>query len=148
MKSNTRLVTLLLSLVLGAGALLPLQPAQADPAIPPVWDIVTERFEEDSLAAWNKVSETRLALTPGGGLGGSTGLSVSVGKEPAYLYQTGVAKATEGYLTFWFNPNNVSIPDPFTYWPPENALCVASIVSSVSDWWPPMVSLYVRRPDG
>ena len=148
MKSNTCLVTLLLSLVLGAGALLPLQPAQADPAIPPVWDIVTERFEEDSLAAWNKVSETRLALTPGGGLGGSTGLSVSVGKESAYLIQTGVAKATEGYLTFWFNPNNVSIPDPFTYWPPENALCVASIVSSVSDWWPPMVSLYVRRPDG
>ncbi len=42
-----------------------------------------------------------------------------MGKESAYLYQTGVAKATEEYLTFWFNLNNVSIPDPFTYWPPE-----------------------------
>ena len=50
-------------------------------------------------------------------------------------------------LSFWFNPNGVTIPDPFTYWPPGSSICIASIVSSQS-WWPPLVSLYVRHEAG
>jgi len=141
-------LTVFICLALVASLVSPGPRAWADPVIPPTWDIVTESFESGSLAAWNTENASSLSVIPGGGTNGSTGLSVAVGPGSAYIYQTRVAKATEGYLTFWFNPNGVHLPDPLTDWLPENALCLASVVSSVSDWWPPMVSLYVRQPGG
>ncbi|MDY6878096.1 MAG: right-handed parallel beta-helix repeat-containing protein [Chloroflexota bacterium] len=142
MKGKTRLV---LCLVL-AISILPFQPVSADPAIPPVWDVVADDFESGTLDAWNETSGGTFDLIPGSGQGGSTGLSVSVGQDANYLYQTDIAKAEEGYLTFWFNPNGVIIPDPFTWWPPGNSICIASVVGP--SWWPPLVSLYVRSPGG
>ncbi|MDY7075399.1 MAG: right-handed parallel beta-helix repeat-containing protein [Chloroflexota bacterium] len=121
--------------------------ARADPTIPPVWDIVTEDFESGSLDAWTRVSAGDLSLVPGGGRNGSSGLSVAVGQNSSYLYQTDIARAEEGYLTFWFDPNGVVIPDPFTWWPPGNSIRIASIVSS-DTWWPPLVSIYVRYETG
>jgi hypothetical protein len=114
--------------------------------IPPVWDTVADDFESGTLDTWETVSAGDLSLVTGGGHNGSTGLSVAVGQSERYVYQTDVAKAEEGYLTFWFDPNGVSIPDPFTWWPPGNSICVASVVGP--SWWPPLVSLYVRSPEG
>jgi hypothetical protein len=122
-------------------------PAMAAPLIPPVWDVVADDFEGGTLAAWNQTSGGVFNLVAGGGHNGSTGLSVAVGQGSSHLYQTGVAKATEGYMTFWFNPNGVVIPDEGTSWVPGKSICLASIVNS-EDWWPPLVALYVRRPAG
>jgi hypothetical protein len=145
----SRTWTCLRCLVLGfvLTAVILVVPTAAQPVIPPAWDIVADDFEGGSLAAWSKGGAQSASLLPGGGHGSSTGLSVPVGQSNNYLYQTGIAKAEEGYLTFWFNPNGVIIPDPFTYWPPGNSICVASIVST-GYWWPPLVSLYVRHETG
>jgi hypothetical protein len=122
--------------------------AAAQPVIPPVWDVVADDFEGGSLAAWNAGGAQSAGLLPGSGHGGSTGLAVPVGQDNDYLYQTGVARAEEGYLSFWFNPNNVAIPQPTpNWWPPGSSICIASVVSSQS-WWPPLVSLYVRHEAG
>jgi hypothetical protein len=143
---NKLTVQLVLLLPLIA-ALIFVPAARADPTIPPVWDVVADDFESGSLAAWSQGGTQSASLLPGGGRGGSTSLSVPVGQSANYLYQSGVARAGEGYLTFWFNPNGVTIPDPFTYWPPGNSICIASIVST-EYWWPPLVSLYVRYETG
>jgi hypothetical protein len=70
-----------------------------------------------------------------------------MGQGNGYIYQSEVSRSEEGYLTFWFNPNDAVIPDVFTYWPPGNSVCVASIVST-RYWWPPLVSLNVRYETG
>jgi len=80
-------------------------------SVPPVWDFISENFEDGSLARWGQISESNLSLAPGGGRNGSTGLSVTVHKRETYLYITDIVKTTEGYFTFWFNPNSVNIPD-------------------------------------
>ncbi len=121
--------------------------ASAQTLIPPVWDIVADDFEGGDLSAWTLGGTETASLLPGGGYGGSTGLSISVGQDQNTIEQSRFAKAEEGYLTFWFNPNHVSIPDPFTYWLPGTSLYVAGIVSSES-WWPPLVTLYVRHETG
>jgi hypothetical protein len=120
----------------------------AAPVIPTTWDIVSENFESGSLATWNKDHEGSLSLVPGGGRNGSSGLGVAAGQGSAYVHQMKIAKAREGYLTFWFNPNNVNIPDPVVSWLPAKAICLASIVRADSDWWPPLVSIYLRKPAG
>lgn len=120
----------------------------AAPMIPPVWDILADDFEGGTLDLWEASSPPSPALAPGGGINGSTGLAVPVSSEPAYLYQTGVAKAEEGYLTFRFNPNGVSLPEPDpNWWPPGTSLSIAEVVNS-DEWWPPLAALYLRQPPG
>jgi hypothetical protein len=150
MRGKTRLyrkATALAGLALAISSLSALPAAMADPVVPPVWDVVVDDFESGTLDAWDQTSGGTFALVAGGGHNGSTGLSVAVGQSSNYLYQTGVAKAEQGYMTFWFNPNGVVIPDEGTTWVPGKSICLASIVNS-EDWWPPMVALYVRRPAG
>lgn len=140
-----------LALAIGVAPLGPITLADpgADGVIPPVWDIVSENFESGSLAAWQSVAPGSLSLAPGGGYNGSTGLSVAVNSDEAYIYQSSVAFAVEGYLTFWFNPNGVALPEPSpNYWPPGSSLRVARFRSSYDDWWPPLVEFCVRNPDG
>ncbi|MBN1250406.1 MAG: right-handed parallel beta-helix repeat-containing protein [Anaerolineae bacterium] len=123
-------------------------PASAAPVIPPVWDILADDFEGGSLDAWQLSSAPMPVLAPGSGIHGSTGLSVPVSGDAAYIYQTKVAKAEEGYLTFWFNPNGVNLPEPDpNWWPPGTSLSIAEVVNS-ENWWPPLAALYVRRPPG
>ena len=123
--------------------------APTDPIIPPTWDIVADNFESGSLAAWSAVEPSRLSLLPGGGRNGSTGLAVAVGQDDAYIYRSRVAYAVEGYLTFWLNPNGVALPEPTpNYWPPGTSLCAGEVRSSASDWWPPLVGFYLRKPPG
>ncbi len=139
---------LILCLALIITLLPPLSPVSAAPIIPPTWDIVSENFESNSLSAWSTHTPANLSLIAGGGRGNTLGLNVGVNTGTAYISQSGVAKATEGYLTFWLNPNGVAIPDITTYWPPEKAICIAGVLQADSDWWPPIVSLYLRRPPG
>ena len=102
---------------------LSFQPAaMADPVIPSVWDIVADDFESGTLDAWLVSSAASPSLVSSGGHDGSTGLSVSMSQNASYVYQTDVARAEEGYLTFWFDPNSAVIPDPFTWWPPDNSI--------------------------
>lgn len=130
-------------------ALAPVSPARADPVIPATWDVVADDFESGSLAAWSKGGAQSASLLPGGGRGGSTGLSVPVGQSSNYLYQSRIAYAVEGYLTFWLNPNGVLLPEPTpNYWPPGTSLCVGEVRSSASDWWPPLIGFYLRKPPG
>lgn len=123
--------------------------AYADPVIPPIWDVVADNFESGSLAAWSAVEPSRLSLLPGGGRNGSTGLAVSASQDDAYIYRSRVAYAVEGYLTFWLNPNGVALPEPTpNYWPPGTSLCAGEVRSSASDWWPPLIGFYLRKPPG
>ncbi len=138
---------LLLSLI---GSSLPVGASpNADLVIPPTWDIVSENFEGGTLTAWSKEGESNLTLAPGDGHNGSIGLRVTATSSTAYLYQSHVTKAPEGYLTFWFNPNNVALPEPSpNYWPPGTSWNVAEIRSSADDWWPPLIGFYLRKPPG
>ena len=145
---NVCLITLFLCLTLVASILWPSQSVRADPVIPAVWEVVTEDFESGSLAAWIQENDGGLSLASGGGRNGSIGLSVAVGHDYADIYQNDVARTAEGYLTFWFNPNSVNLPDPSTSWPPANALCLTQVVTSINTHWRPMVSLYLRKPSG
>ncbi|HET92057.1 MAG TPA: DUF1565 domain-containing protein [Chloroflexi bacterium] len=117
--------------------------------IPPTWDIVADDFESGGLDAWRTVAPGSLSLVPGGGRNGSTGLAVAVSQGEAYIYQSRVAYAVEGYLSFWFHPNGVALPEPSpNYWPPGSSLRVARVRSSHSGWWPPLVEFCVRQPAG
>jgi hypothetical protein len=148
--SHFRLFLLVAWLTMLGEAIVPvpsLYPALAQTAIPPTWDVLADNFESGTLDKWALSSPTNPALAPGGGYNGSIGLSVAVSSDSSYIYQTDVAKAEEGYLTFWFNPNGVSIPDEGTSWIPGKSLSIAEVVNS-DDWWPPLVALYVRRPTG
>ncbi|MBN2001843.1 MAG: hypothetical protein JXA21_00690, partial [Anaerolineae bacterium] len=123
--------------------------APADPVIPPTWDVVEDDFESGNLAAWGTTGASHLSLLPGGGRNGSTGLAVAATPEMAYIYQARVAYAVEGYLTFWLNPNGVALPEPSpNYWPPGTSLCAGEVRSSASDWWPPLIGFYLRKPPG
>ncbi|HOT91644.1 MAG TPA: hypothetical protein PLJ78_04880 [Anaerolineae bacterium] len=145
----TRARQILLGLLLVVAGAPIRQTAMAQPVIPVTWDIVSENFESGSLAAWSKVGSGNLNLVGGSGRGGSTGLAVTVGQNEAYIYQSRVGYAVEGYLTFWLNPNGVVLPEPDPNgWPPGASLSVARIRSSASDWWPPMVEFYMRKPPG
>ena len=81
------------------------------PSVPPVWDFIADDFEGGYQVNWGQVSEQNLKLLSGAGHNGSTGLIVTVHKLETYLYKTDLLKTTEGYFTFWFNPNSVNIPD-------------------------------------
>ncbi|MBN1888806.1 MAG: right-handed parallel beta-helix repeat-containing protein [Thermoflexales bacterium] len=147
-KTTKRAAHLTLAFALLA-VLVPPFPTRAAPVIPPVWDIVSDDFESDSLDAWGAVEAGKLSLLAGGGHDGSTGLAIVAGQDDAYIYRSGVAYAAEGYLSFWFNPNGVVLPEPSpNYWPPGTSLCVGEVRSSASDWWPPLVGFYLRKPPG
>jgi hypothetical protein len=138
---------MILSLI---GSTLPVSAfPQADLVIPLTWDIVSENFESGTLTPWSKTGESYLAATSGVGRNGSIGLRVSASTSAAYIQQSHVTKSPEGYLTFWLNPNNVALPEPLpNHWPPGTSLDVAEIRSSASDWWPPLIGFYLRKPTG
>jgi hypothetical protein len=120
--------------------------AQATAALPATSVILADDFEGSSLAAWGKNVESNVRLTPGGGRNRSTGLSVTVSADSAFIYQAGSVRGQEGYLTFWFDPNQVKLPSPCTFAPPANALRIASVASRVDGDWSPVISLYMHNP--
>ena len=113
---------------------------------PPTWTIVADDFESGTLDVWAKVSAGTLALVPGGGYNDSTGLSVVVGQQQAYVSRRDFGRLAAGYLGFWFNPNAVAIPDVGTSWPPGKSIRIATVKGSES--WTTLVALRVRKPQG
>lgn len=79
--------------------------------VPRVWNFISTDFDNGSMADWGQVGRSNLSLVSGGGHNNSTGLSVSINRREAYLYKTNILKTREGYVSFWFNPNQVNIPD-------------------------------------
>jgi len=147
MKRITYRTALLAGLTLLACLLHPAASALADPVIPPVWDIVSEDFESGALDVWQTVAPESLNVVAGAGRNGSNGLQVAVSSEAAHIYKSRVGYAVEGYLSFWFNPNGVALPEPTpNHWPPGTSLRLAEVRSSDSDWWPPLIELCVRQP--
>lgn len=135
---------LLIALVVGGIA----QPVVAQTEIPPVESIIFDDFESGELGYWIKSPSPNLNLIAGGGHNSSVGLSVPINAGSNYLYQSEVFNAIEGYVTFWFNPNGVSIPEPVpNYWPPDTSIIIADVMDS-SHWRPSIVSLHLRRPPG
>jgi hypothetical protein len=133
-------------LIFLADVLFSRNPAVAAPVKPPVWEILADDFESATLDQWLVSGVDNPFLIPGAGYAGSTGLAVNIDADSHYIYQTDLAKSEETYLSFWFNPNGVFLPEPTpNYWPPGTSLSIAEVVNS-ENWWPPLVALYVRRP--
>ncbi|HEY3417917.1 MAG TPA: hypothetical protein VGM23_13625, partial [Armatimonadota bacterium] len=152
MKTPSRTWLSLFSLAcLAASTLVGAPPAgavRAQAVIPATWAVVADDFESGTLANWSTGNLTDAAVAAGRGIDGTRGLVVPADKDSHTIYRTQVAKAVEGYLTFWLNPNGVSLPEPSpNYWPPGTSISVADVVNS-SKWWPPLVSLYLRKPAG
>ncbi len=124
-------------------------PIMAQPVRPVTWSVLTEDFEAGSLEQWRSVAPEGLELIPGAGPDGSTALAVAIGSGERLIFKSGVGYAREGYLTFWFHPHGVQLPEPTPNpWPPGSSLCLADIRSSARDWYPPLVGLYVRQQAG
>lgn len=115
-------------------------------ALPSRWDVVTDNFESGSIAKWDKISPNELSLVLGGGHNGSTGLSVAGSKGESFIRQTPAAQFKEGYLSFWFNPNGVSIPDAGASLPPGKSIRIADVKGSKQ--WHALVGLRLRKVDG
>ena len=103
-------------------------------------------FESGTLDLWRQVSPEDLTPLSGAGYAGTTGLSVTLGTHERYVYHDDLAGAEEGYLTFWFNPSGVSIPDQGTSWIPGKSMRIATVKGT--EQWRALVSLWVRRPSG
>jgi len=137
---------LLILVVVLAGGMA--QPVAAQTEIPPVENIVFDDFESGNLGYWTQSPSANLNLVAGAGRNGSVALSVPINAGSNYLYQAEVFNAVEGYVTFWFNPNGVSIPEPTpNHWPPDSSIIIADVMDS-SHWRPSIVSLHLRRPPG
>jgi len=144
-------LALLTGFVVSVLAVAPLAatPLPAPPLIPPTVSLLSENFELRSLADWNTVAAGDLHILATGGVNNSVGLAVLPDSTASYIYRSEFARVQEGYLTFWFNPHNVSLPEPAQNgWPPDSALNLLRIGSATGDWWPPIVGLYLRKPAG
>ncbi len=126
-------------------ALFQLDPL-AQSSIPSTWSEVTDDFENGNLDIWQQVGPGDLSLVPGAGHDGSTALSVVFGSNPSYLYQSDLTPVEEAYLTFWFNPNGINLPEEGIYWIPSKSIRIADIKGPQS--WHLLVGLRLRKPEG
>ncbi|MBN2001535.1 right-handed parallel beta-helix repeat-containing protein [candidate division KSB1 bacterium] len=120
----------------------------AQPVMPPVWDIVKEDFESGNLNDWENVPENvpfyQPFLVPGEGRNGSTALGVDVTSE-SYLYRYNVHPARQGYYTFWFNPNDVQLPE-IGNWIPGESILLATVKDNIQ--WHSIIGVRLRQIDG
>ncbi len=141
------LVTLLIIITTAFTMLTNISRTMAEITIPPTWDVINDDFESGTLAKWQLSSPNYPVIASGYGYNSTSALSVDVNSDTSFIYQSHIAKAEEGYISFWFNPNGVSIPDQGPNWIPGKSLSIAKVVNS-NDWQPPLISLYIRRPAG
>ncbi len=141
---RTRRVRIFVLSLIGGVFLFALPTSWAAP--PPVSDVMSDDFESGTLDAWKKTSPEDLSLAPGGGLNGTTAAAVAIDSGSSYLFKTDLAQAQEAYFTFWFNPNNVNIPDPQGVGITSKSFRIACIRGP--DQWHRLVGLRIRRPTG
>ncbi len=113
--------------------------------IPNSWDVLSDDFESGSLAAWGEITQNDIHLSTGTGYGSSSGLSIGVNKRFTYLYRTDLFKTKGGYLTFWFNPNHVAIPNSQQTAIPGNSIRIADIKGT--EHYDVIAALRILKPD-
>jgi hypothetical protein len=100
----------------------------AQTTIPATFDVLFDDFESGRFDLWHLAPGSTPALTGAAARNGSLGLAIAIDPSEDHLVQGGgkpVARAEEGYLSFWFDPNSVSIPD--AAWIPGGCLRVGAI---------------------
>lgn len=114
--------------LLAAAPLTLMCPAQVrGQAVPPTWVVQQDDFEAGNLDQWEQVTPPSLTLASGAGHVGTTALQVTVGTGVAHLKKGSLARAREAYLTFWFHPNGVSIPEGGVLYVPDKSIFVAAV---------------------
>ncbi|MBN1638863.1 MAG: right-handed parallel beta-helix repeat-containing protein, partial [Ignavibacteriales bacterium] len=119
---------------------------KAQTILPPCWEVISDDFESGNLDEWKKIpSDDSLfwpAIFPNIGRDNSNGLSVKVDENESYLYKSGLRLTDEAYLTFWFNPNSVTIPDT-TSWYPGKTIRIAALRGGTN--WDVIAALRLRQ---
>lgn len=103
--------------------------------LPTCWYLIDENFEAGNLDKWYKEPSDSLFWPYIGqnfGRDNSNGLVVNVNSNECYLYRYNLRLSNKAYLTFWFNPNNVIIPDT-TSWYPGKSIRIAALRGG-SNW--------------
>jgi hypothetical protein len=108
--------------------------AVAQTSIPPTWDVQYGDFESGILDMWQVYSPNNPVLAPEGGYNSTNGLSIALGSDSNYIYQTNVALPEKGYLSFWFNPNWISISKEGEQRIPGRSLAIAKAMNSTDLW--------------
>jgi len=73
-------------------------------------------------------------------------LQTTINNGNVYLRQPNVSLAEEGYLTFWFNPNNVTIPENGISYPLDKSITIAEVRGMVEGNERPLVALNLYKP--
>ncbi len=113
------------------------------PALLNGWDIVSENFDSGPLTQWDKISPDDQNLVAGGGHNGSTGLAIVGNQQESFIRQTRVTAAKEGYLSFWFNPNDFAIQNTGESSIPAQSIRIANVKGSKN--WHALVGLRIRQ---
>lgn len=127
---------------LGQGNPSPTATVQEAPL--PFWDLLTNDFESEMKDDWGKVSEKDLGLIKEKGVERSTGLVVNVNGGESYVTKTESKKNDEGYLSFWFNPDQLEIGDPLDVSIPWKSVRIADIKGS--DIYEIIVGIRIWKP--
>ncbi len=106
-------------------------------------DLLYDNFDSGKwLSSWKGSASTVLVDGRGGKI-----LQTTVTTNSGYLNWANNAHADEGYLTFWFNPNNVSIPEQDSTgknisWLPSKSIVIAEVNGDNGA----LVALYLQKP--
>ncbi len=104
--------------------------SHAQTTVPTLAEIVLEDFERGTLEDWGEAAGSVVSLQNGTGIGGSTALAVTVSQAESHIVRGGsrdLARADEAYLTFQFDPNNLSYVDPGSGFLPGRSIQFAAI---------------------
>lgn len=112
------------------------------------WIIKSDSFENEIITDWSFIPESEVSLQPylseNVSYDGSTALTVDISKSASYLYKSGLRPSETGFLSFWFNPGNVIIPDT-SGWFTGNTFRIASILGGSS--WHSLASIRIRQSE-
>ncbi len=125
------------------GCTIPLAAQETIP-ISSVADLLYDNFDRGNwLSDWGTVKGNAPTIVDGRG---AKVLQVTVNTDNSYLSRTDKARADEGYLTFWFNPNNVSIPEQNASgnisWIPSKSIVIAEVNGKNKA----LVALHLQKP--
>lgn len=110
--------------------LVPLQPLAGQSSIPSIYEVFGDDFDGGTLEDWFITQEGALTLVGGVGPSGSAALEVALSQSESHLargVRRNVARAPEGYLSFWFNPNGAVLNDPGSGFIPSRAIQIGVI---------------------
>ncbi len=101
----------------------------AQTTVPAVFSVLADEFD-GSLENWTIASGSTVATVAAAARSGAKGLQVTIDSGESHLVVGGsrpVARAEEGYLTFWFDPNSVALNDPGSGFVGDRSVQIAAI---------------------